>query len=113
MAGSASGVFGRRHSTGGSSLLSLVGRHDLLSSRWQVETRQEGDDREEKSRWRIQVENPGGESRWRIQVENPGGEETREEVRSGGGDKHVSPSPMQASHSVGVVSHSVGVVVPL
>ena len=52
---------------------------------------------------------PGEESRWRIQVEK------KPEERSGQatGDKHVSPSPMQASHSVGVVSHSVGVVVPL
>ena len=54
-----------------------------------VQVESSGGGQVEKSRWRIQAENPGGESRWR---------RTREEVRSGGRDKHVSPSPMQASY---------------
>ena len=80
------------------------GGGQVEKSRWRVQAENPGGE----SRWRIQVENPGRESRWRIQVENPGGESrwrrTREEVRSGGRGKHVSPSPMQASYcsSVGV-----------
>ena len=53
------------------------GGGQVEKSRWRVQAENPGGE----SRWRIQAENPGGESRWRIQVENPGGEEP--EKRSG------------------------------